>query len=236
MLARYASLRDLPHPFAMAIIAVVIDLLLRGEVLLFVLLVAALVVSLSVHEYGHALVAKLNGDPTAQLAGRLTLNPIRHIDPMGLVMVVLVGFGYARPVPTDPRRFRSPRADLWVAAAGPAGNLLLAALTWNLFLLLRAAGADPFFTPGVVTFFVLLARVNLLLMLFNLIPLGPLDGHYILPHLLPESMAQRYRYYNARFGSYALLGLIVISFLGVPVFSRLMALAGALLPVITFVR
>jgi Zn-dependent protease len=214
----------------------VIELLFRGEVLLFVLLVAALIASLSVHEFGHALVAKLNGDPTAQLAGRLTLNPIRHIDPMGLAMVMLVGFGYAKPVPTDPRRFRSPRADLWVAAAGPAGNLLLAAVTWNFFLLLRAAGVDLFFLPGVVTFFAVLARVNLLLMLFNLIPLGPLDGHYILPHLLPARIAHRYRYYNARFGSYALLGLIVISFLGVPVFSRLMGLAARLLPLITLVR
>ena len=162
-----------------------IELLFRGEVLLFGLLVAALIASLSVHEFGHAYVAKLNGDRTAEYAGRLTLNPVRHIDPMGLAMVVLVGFGYARPVPVDPRNFRSPQADLWVAAAGPAGNLLLAVTTWNLFLLLRAAGVDLFFSEGPVTFFVLLARVNLLLMLFNLIPLGPLDGHYILPHLLP---------------------------------------------------
>ena len=150
-----------------------IELLFRGEVLLFVLLVAALITSLSFHEFGHAYVAKLNGDPTAQLAGRLTLNPVRHIDPMGLVMVVLVGFGYAKPVPTNPRNFRSKRADLWIAAAGPATNLLLAVITWNLFLLLRAAGVGAFFAPGPVTFFALLVRVNLLLMLFNLIPPRP---------------------------------------------------------------
>ena len=212
-----------------------IELLFRGEVLLFGLLVAALIASLSVHEFGHAYVAKLNGDRTAEYAGRLTLNPVRHIDPMGLAMVVLVGFGYARPVPTDPRNFRTPRADLWIAAAGPAANLLLAALTWNLFLLLRAAGVDLFFAEGPVTFFVLLARVNLLLMLFNLIPLGPLDGHYILPHLLPARAADAYRHYNARFGSYLLLGLILLSFVGVPVFSRLMSLAGGLLRYLTFV-
>lgn len=197
--------------------------------------IRALVASLSVHEFGHAYVAKLNGDRTAEYAGRLTLNPVRHIDPMGLAMVVLVGFGYARPVPTDPRNFRTPRADLWIAAAGPAANLLLATLTWNLFLLLRAAGVDLFFAEGPVTFFVLLARVNLLLMLFNLIPLGPLDGHYILPHLLPERAAQAYRYYNARLGVWALLALIVVSLLGVPVFQQLMAVAEALLPLITFV-
>lgn len=212
-----------------------IELLFQGEVLLFVLLVAALVASLSVHEFGHAFVARLNGDRTAELAGRLTLNPLRHIDPMGLAMVVLVGFGYARPVPTDPRNFRSRRADLWVAAAGPAGNLLLAVITWNLFLLLRAAGVDLFLASGPVTFFVLLARVNLLLMVFNLIPLGPLDGHYILPHLLPARAADAYRHYNGRFGSYLLLALILLSVLGIPVFSRLMTIAGALLPFITFV-
>ena len=212
-----------------------IELLFRGEVLLFVLLVAALITSLSFHEFGHAYVAKLNGDPTAQLAGRLTLNPVRHIDPMGLVMVVLVGFGYAKPVPTNPRNFRSKRADLWIAAAGPATNLLLAVITWNLFLLLRAAGVGAFFAPGPVTFFALLVRVNLLLMLFNLIPLGPLDGHYILPHLLPARAAQVYHHYNARYGSYALLGLIVIGILGVPVFTHLMSVAAALLPLITFI-
>ena len=212
-----------------------IELLFRGEVLLFVLLVAALVVSLSVHEYGHALVAKLSGDPTAQLAGRLTLNPIRHIDPMGLAMVVLIGFGYARPVPTDPRNFRFRRADLWVAAAGPGMNLVLAAVAWNFFLSMRLAGNGFFYQVGSETFFVLLVQVNLLLMLFNLLPLGPLDGHYILPHLLPERAAQAYRYYNARFGVWALLALIVVSLLGVPVFQQLMAVGASLLPLITFV-
>ena len=213
-----------------------IQLLFQGEVLLFVLVAAALVASLSMHEFGHALVAKLNGDPTAQLAGRLTLNPLRHLDPMGFAMVVLVGFGWAKPVPVDPRRFRSPRADLWVAAAGPACNLLLAAATWNLFLLLRSAGAGLAYAPGAIVFVALLVRINLLLMLFNLLPLGPLDGHYILPHLLPPRAAARYRYYNARYGAYALLGLVAISFLGVPVFSRLMALGDRLLPLITWVR
>ncbi len=212
-----------------------IPLILQGEYLLFALLIAALVLSLSCHEFGHAWVAKLCGDDTAERAGRLTLNPIAHIDIMGLAMVVLVGFGYAKPVPTDPRNFRSRRADLWVAAAGPGMNLVLAALAWNLFLSFRVSGTEFFFTPGAETFFVLLVQVNLLLMLFNLIPLGPLDGHYILPHFLPERAAQLYRYYNARFGLWALLGVIVVGLLGVPVFQSLMSLAATLVPYITFV-
>ena len=212
-----------------------ISLIYQGEYLLFALLISALVVSLTVHEFGHAFVAKLNGDNTAELAGRLTLNPLRHIAIAGLVMVMLVGFGYAKPVPTNPRNFRSKRADLWIAAAGPAMNLLLAIVAWNFFLVMRAAGVGFFFERGAVTFFALLVRVNLLLMLFNLIPLGPLDGNYIIPHLLPPGAAQLYRSYNARYGSYVLLGLILLSIGGVPVFRALMAVGDALLPLISFV-
>ena len=210
-----------------------IELIYRGEVLLFSLLLIALVASLTCHEFGHAVVAKWHGDRTAELAGRLTLNPLAHIDAIGLLMVVLVGFGYAKPVPTDPRNFRSERSDLWVAAAGPGMNLLLAALAWNVFLLLRGAGVEYFFTPGVETFFVILVQVNLLLMVFNLIPLGPLDGHYILPHLLPAGLARAYRHYNARYGVWVLLALVALALLGAPVFAYVMAFAAGLLPFIT---
>jgi len=213
----------------------VIYLIFQGQYLLFGLLITALVLSLSCHEFGHAWVAKLCGDATAERAGRLTLNPVRHIDPMGLAMVVLIGFGYARPVPTDPRNFRFRSADLWVAAAGPGMNLVLAGVAWNFFLSMRLAGNDFFYQVGPETFFVLLVQVNLLLMLFNLIPLGPLDGHYILAQLLPERAAQAYRHYNARFGVWALLALIVLSLLGVPVFQQLMAIGASLLPLITFI-
>ncbi len=211
-----------------------IELVYRGEILLFTLVIAALVASLSFHEFGHAFVAKLYGDDTAERAGRLTVNPVAHIDVVGLLMVIMVGFGYAKPVPTDPRNFRSRRADLWVAAAGPGMNLLLALIVWNVFLLLRGAGVDAAFNPGTETFVLLLVRVNLLLMVFNLIPIGPLDGHYILPHFLPRAAAETYRYYNARYGVYALLGLILLGVLGVPVFSHVMSIASALLPLITF--
>ena len=211
-----------------------IYLVYQGEILLFSLLIAALVASLSFHEFGHALVAKLYGDDTAQRAGRLTLNPIAHIDIVGLLMVVVVGFGYAKPVPTEPRNFRSKRADLWVAAAGPGMNLVLALMVWNAFLLLRGAGVEAMFTPGSEIFVVLLVQVNLLLMVFNLIPIGPLDGHYILPHFLPRTAAAAYRYYNARYGVYALLVLILLAVLGLPVFGYVLSVARALLPLITF--
>ena len=212
-----------------------IGLVFQGEILLFALLLLALIASLSFHEFGHALVAKLYGDDTAERAGRLTVNPVAHIDVVGLLMVIMVGFGYAKPVPTDPRNFRSKRADLWVAAAGPGMNLLLALVVWNAFLLCRSAGFDAAFTPGSQIFVSLLVQVNLLLMVFNLVPIGPLDGHYILPHFLPSGAARAYRHYNARYGVYALLGVILLGVLGVPVFQYVMSIATALLPLITFV-
>ena len=205
-----------------------------GQYLLVAALLAALVLSLTCHEFGHAFVAKLCGDNTAERAGRLTLNPVPHIDPVGLLMVVAIGFGYAKPVPTDPRNFRWRSAELWVAAAGPGMNLLLAALAWNLFALLLRGGVDFAATDGAQTFFLLLVQINLLLMLFNLIPLGPLDGHYILPFLLPRNAALAYRRYNARYGAWLLLGLIAMQFLGVPVFATLMGVAQAMLPWIDY--
>ena len=212
-----------------------INILTEGRYALFLLILTALVLSLCLHEFGHALAAKLYGDDTAQRAGRLTLNPIPHIDPMGLMMVVLLGFGYAKPVPTDPRKFKSRSGDVVVSAAGPAMNLLLAAASINLYLLGLQMGFDVLQEPGPRFFFVYLAQVNLLLMVFNLIPLGALDGHYILPYFLPEQLALRYRYYNARYGNFVLLGLIVLSIMGLPIFEYVFSVSERLLPLIIFI-
>ena len=209
-----------------------IQLLWSGEYQIFVLLIIALVLSLTFHELGHAVVAKWFGDDTAERAGRMTLNPAAHIDPVGLLMVVIVGFGFAKPVPTNPVNFTSPRADLWVAAAGPMMNLLLALLCWNFYLLAFNAGWT---TPPVETFFTLLSQINLLLMIFNLLPIGPLDGHYITPHLLPKSVAKMYRYYNARYGALVLLALVVGSLLGLPLLSWLADFSITLINLITLV-
>ncbi len=195
----------------------------------------ALIISLTFHEYGHAIVAKLYGDDTAQKAGRLTLNPVAHIDPGGLMMVVLVGFGYAKPVPTNPANFSSRWATLWVSAAGPGMNLLVAIITINFYILGLQAGWSLFEGQGPQFFFIFLAKINLLLMLFNLIPIGPLDGHYILPYFLPRSLAMRYLYYNQRYGVYALFALIALSLIGVPILSTVLSIGNSLLPIIVFV-
>ena len=212
-----------------------LQLIYQGQWPLFLLITTALIISLTFHEFGHAATAKLFGDDTAQKQGRLTLNPVAHIDPMGLLMVVLIGIGYAKPVPTDPRNYTSRWASMLVAAAGPGMNLLLACLSINLYLIGLAADWSLFAGDGPKIFFTYLALINLLLMLFNLIPLGPLDGHYIMPYLLPASAAKKYDYYNMRYGSYLFLGLVALSLLGVPIFSYLQAAGKAILPLIIFV-
>lgn len=212
-----------------------IQLLYQGQVALFVLIMIALVISLTFHEWGHAASAYYYGDNTAKAMGRMSLNPVVHIDPMGLLMLVIVGIGFAKPVPTNPRNFNSRWAQMVVAAAGPGMNLVVAVLAINIFVLGRKFGWTGFETEGAQFFFTYLALINLLLMLFNLIPLGPLDGHYIMPYLLPRGMAHRYQLINQRYGTYFLLGLVVLAVLGVPIFRALWGLGETLLPIIVFV-
>jgi Zn-dependent protease len=207
-----------------------INLLFNGQVALFFLIVIALMISLSFHEFGHAALAKAFGDDTAQRMGRLTLNPLAHLDPMGLLMVVFVGFGWAKPVPTNPRNYRSRWADFFVSAAGPGMNLLLAFVTVNIYSLGMQQGWGFLQSPGAGLFFYYLATINLILMLFNLIPLGALDGHYMLPYLLDSRTAEAYRAFNAQYGNLLLLGLVLLSMVGVPVFSFIFGIGRALLP------
>jgi len=210
-----------------------LQLLLSGQVVIFVTILVAIVFSLTLHEFGHAASARLLGDDTAQRMGRLTLNPVAHIDPMGLLLVVLVGFGYARPVPTNPRKIRFPWGNAAVAAAGPLMNLLLAVLAINTLQYFYLAGTA--LSAQHSLFLSYMAQINLLLMLFNLIPFGPLDGHYILSWALPRDLRVRYDYYNNRYGAQLFLVLIVLSLFGVPIFRFLMDFSRALMPLLVFV-
>ena len=212
-----------------------IQLLAEQQYSLFILIIISLTISLTFHEYGHGIIAKLFGDNTAENAGRLTLNPIAHIDPMGLLMVVLIGFGYAKPVPTNPANYKSFWGTLFVAAAGPAMNLLVAIVTINVYVIGIQLGWEIFSGEGAQFFFNYLTLINLLLMLFNLIPIGPLDGHYILPYFLPRKLAQGYYYYNQRFGTYALLGLVFLNLMGLPLFDNIWNIGQSLLSTIIFI-
>ena len=198
-----------------------LSLLEGGQYQTFALLLFSIIVSLTCHEYAHALAAKRFGDRTAEQQGRLTLSPLAHIDPIGLVMIVLIGFGWARPVPVTTRFLNSRWAPPLIAAAGPLVNLALAVVAINLWALAVAAGLDGATAPGTRTFVNLFVTINFVLFLFNLIPLGPLDGHWILPYLLSTKVARAYVAFNESYGNMALLGLLMLSFAGVDIFGPL---------------
>ena len=179
--------------------------------------------AITLHEAAHGYVARHFGDPTAQQAGRISLNPLRHIDPMGTIVVPLVLlfatklmgggllFGWAKPVPVNWSRLRRPKRDmLWVALAGPASNLLMA-IGWVLFLRLLLA-LDLISSAN--DFWALMAnagvQVNLILMALNLLPLPPLDGGRIVFSLLPARLAWKY----GRIEPYGLMILIGLMMLG----------------------
>lgn len=179
--------------------------------------------AITLHEAAHGYVARYFGDPTAAQAGRISLNPLRHIDPMGTIVVPLVLlfatklmgggllFGWAKPVPVNWSRLRRPKRDmLWVALAGPASNLLMA-IGWVLFLRVLLM-LD--LISGPQDFWALMAsagvQVNLILMALNLLPLPPLDGGRIVFSLLPPRLAWRY----GRIEPYGLVILVVLMMLG----------------------
>ena len=212
-----------------------IVLLIDGQWLTFAALLFTIIISLACHEFGHAWSAKLYGDDTAEKLGRLTLNPIAHIDPVGLVMIILIGFGWAKPVPTNPANFNSFWATAVIALAGPLANLILAFVAINLFTLAAVNEASFVSNESVQVFFYWFTYINLLLMLFNLIPLGPLDGHYILPYFLPKKLSRVYRELNQQYGGYAILGLVLLSYLGLPIFSGLRGAASWLMGMLQIV-
>jgi Zn-dependent protease len=154
-----------------------------------ILQIPALLVAVTVHELAHALVADRLGDPTARRLGRITLNPLPHIDPLGAVAFVLAGFGWAKPVPVSARNLRHPVRDMaWVAAAGPLSNFLAAFLALVAVRLLgRGGGAVPFVMEPLAGVLFWTYVFNLALGIFNLIPLPPLDGGHFLPYLFPRA-------------------------------------------------
>ena len=167
----------------------------------------AILFGLTIHEFSHGYVAWRLGDPTAKMMGRLTLNPLKHLDPIGTIALFIFRFGWAKPVPIDPRNFRHPTRDMAISGlAGPAANLLTAAvagLILRVLILFHVSG----FVAVVTSYFVLF---NLILCFFNLIPIPPLDGSRLLYHLLPPNLAAAY----GRLERYGFIILIVIILAG----------------------
>lgn len=149
--------------------------------------VPALLLAVTVHEVAHGWVANRLGDPTARLSGRLTLNPLPHIDPIGAIAFVVAGFGWAKPVPVNPANLRHPVRDMtWVAVAGPISNLLLAFVGLVALALLHWSGAPLFLAQPLDGILLYVYQFNVVLAIFNLIPLPPLDGGHFLPYLFPR--------------------------------------------------
>lgn len=179
-----------------------------------IILVPVILFSLTIHEYAHALVAYRLGDDTAKRQGRLSLNPLVHLDVLGTLLLFIVHFGWAKPVPVDPRNFRNPKKDmLMVALAGPVSNILTAiaaavilkAVFENFTAIPPGSGVDV-----AVQMLVWFMYIGIVLAVFNMIPVPPLDGSRVLYGLLPDSLAYRY----ARFETYGIFILFAFFLFG----------------------
>ncbi|HID97788.1 MAG TPA: site-2 protease family protein [Thermodesulfobacteriaceae bacterium] len=180
----------------------------------FSILAPAILLAVTVHEMAHGWVAYRLGDPTAKQQGRLTLNPFRHLDPMGtLVFFITQTIGWARPVPVNPAYFRNPRRDMiWVSLAGPGANILLAVGSAVLLrtLVVPLVGPGSYFGP-VLYMALVSVQINIGLAVFNLIPIPPLDGSTVLVGLLPPDLAYSYQ----KIERYGFIIILVLVFTGV---------------------
>lgn len=190
-----------------------ISLLFSNPVAFFIL-AAVLVMAITVHEFAHAWMADKLGDPTPRHQDRLTLNPLAHLDPIGTAMIFLIGFGWGRPVVFDPYNLKDPIKDTaLVALAGPVSNLLLAtiiAIGVPLFNIPDPIiyGLHPIISGIPNTVSLIAIFYNVMLAIFNLVPVHPLDGGKILVALLPRQLALEYEQFMGRYGTIVLLALI----------------------------
>ena len=191
--------------------------------LVFIMILAyipALLIAIVMHEFAHGIVAYWNGDDTAKLAGRLNVNPVKHFDPIGFLMLAVIGFGWAKPVPINPNNFNHYRSGLaFTAIAGVVCNFLIAFVATGLFALYlfatksavmnMQAGTAAYYAFSFFEYLlVYIVLINLTLMAFNLIPVYPLDGFRLVETLAKPD--NRYVAFNYRYGSFLLLGLIVL--------------------------
>lgn len=201
-------------------------------ILQLIILAPPILLALTLHEFAHGYVAYRFGDPTAKDQGRLTLNPLKHLDPIGTLAFFIIKIGWAKPVPVNPNYFRNPRKDmLWVALAGPAVNFILAIISALLVKIIWFIAASIPPSPLAAAILiplheVLMASVwiNLVLCIFNFLPIPPLDGSKILAGLLPPDMARSY----ASVERYGFVIIMLLAFSGL--------LSKMILPVIAFAR
>ncbi len=191
-----------------------------------------ILLALTIHEFAHGYVAMQLGDPTARLAGRLTLNPIKHLDPIGTIAIFIIHFGWAKPVPVNPTYFRNPKQDMiWVAMAGPLTNLAMAVFSAiALKILFMVASLIPQNELSFALLYplkemlIISVKINVILCIFNFLPIPPLDGSRILMGLLPNDLARSY----ASVERYGFIILLILAFSGI--------LSKLILPIISLIN
>jgi len=185
----------------------------------------SLVVAITIHEFSHALAADRLGDPTPRVQGRLTLNPLAHLDPLGTLMLLIARFGWGKPVVFDPFNLRHPRRDTAIISfAGPLSNLLLASLLSIILHVLLT-------TPSAMIFYIIIQPIivmNVFLAIFNLVPIHPLDGFKIVEGMLPREYAIQWRQLEP-------YGMIFLLFMVFPVFGGNAPVTRVIMPVIQFI-
>lgn len=191
--------------------------------------IPSILLALSVHECAHAWMAYKLGDPTAKNRGRMTVNPLKHLDPLGVLCMIVAGFGWAHPVPVDSRNLRKPKRDMvLISLAGPVSNIILAFLGVLLLRILIAVCAPLLSTAApysfgvtafsmLISFLMLFCSLNAGLAIFNLLPIPPLDGSHLLALILPTRIYFKYVRYE-RYISFALVLLLVFDVLDTPLF------------------
>lgn len=170
----------------------------------FIAFVIALFIGICIHEFAHAFVADRSGDPTARLSGRLTLNPLAHLDPIGTLMLFVVGFGWGKPVPINPNHFRQRNDELKVAIAGIIANLMLAVLI-GIPIRVALLNGHSIDSSAFLSFLNIIVEINVFLAAFNLLPIFPLDGSHFVEYFLEGEAKHNYQYY----GPYLLIALVI---------------------------
>jgi Zn-dependent protease len=197
--------------------------ILFSDPISFFVIALGLVISVTIHEFSHAFIADKLGDPTPRYQGRVSLNPLAHMDPIGTLAILLIGFGWGKPVQFDPYNLKNPKQEAaLIALAGPASNLILATLlSFSIGWLNLGGLATALLAPIIF--------INVMLAIFNLVPVYPLDGSKIAQAILPKEVALEYEIFMTRYSTLVLLALIL------PIFGSRSAIAQLILPIINFI-
>lgn len=180
----------------------------EGFLLIILYLLPALLIAVSFHEAAHAWMANRMGDPTARNLGRMTLDPTKHIAPFGLVAFLIIGFGWGKPVPTNPRNYVNyKKANILVSIAGVSVNLILSFLFYTIIFIAALLGLENMIILTVLYYIV---HMNIILCFFNLIPIPPLDGHHLVSGFIAKKSPRFYMMYK-QYGHFVLLGLLFLT-------------------------